>query len=90
MAKILIGYDLNAPDGDYDKLLDALEGFGSYWHCLDSLWLVETRMSISQVRDSLWMHMKRGDEILVIDVTGAPASWVGFNQECSDWLRDNL
>lgn len=90
MAMMLIGYDLNAPDRDYDGLMDALAGFGAYWHCLDTLWLVETRMTITQVRDSLWMHMSRGDEILVIDVTGAPASWIGFNQECSDWLKDNL
>lgn len=90
MAMMLIGYDLNTPDGDYDGLLDALEGFGAYWHCLDTLWLVETRMTITQVRDSLWMHMKRGDEVLVLDVTGAPASWIGFSQECGDWLKDNL
>ena len=90
MAMMLISYDLNAPGRDYDGLLDALEGFGAYWHCLDSLWLVETRMSISQVRDSLWMHMDRSDELLVLDVTGAPASWIGFSQECGDWLKDNL
>lgn len=90
MAMMLVSYDAHTPGHSYDHLLDALEGFGAYWHCLDSTWLVETRMSITQVRDSLWLHMHPDDELLVVDVTGAPASWVGFTRECGDWLRDNL
>jgi hypothetical protein len=35
-------------------------------------------------------HVDRGDEIIVIDVTGREAAWAGFDQRGSQWIRENL
>ena len=40
MATMLIGYDLNRPGQNYDDLFDEIKNLGTWWHCLDSTWLV--------------------------------------------------
>jgi len=45
MGVLLIGYDLNKPRGDrdYPDLIEAIKAIsGSWWHHLDSTWLIET------------------------------------------------
>lgn len=91
MAKILFGYDLNAPGKDYSTLIPAIQAqFPNYWHCLDSTWIVATDWSPVQVRDWLLARVDRNDEIFAVDITGKPAAWAGFTGVCQDWLKNNL
>ena len=90
MASILIGYDLNKPEKDYDDLIAAIkENFGTWWHHLDSTWIVKTEQTVVEVRDLLKAHIDANDELLVVALTGAGA-WMGFNKRGSDWLKNNL
>lgn len=41
MSIYLITYDLMAPGKDYNKLFDAIKKLGSWFHCLDSTWIVD-------------------------------------------------
>lgn len=89
-VKILIGYDLNKAGKNYDGLIDAIKkNFPTYWHCLDSTWIVETTLSPVQVRDSLKSFLDSDDELLVVEL-GKSAAWTGFDTQCSDWLKNNL
>ena len=36
----LISYDLNSPGKNYAQLYAAIQKLGSWWHCLDSTWIV--------------------------------------------------
>ena len=91
MAKILISYDLNAAGQDYQTLIDRIKALGSdWWHCLDSTWIVVTSLTAVQVRDVLAHLIDRNDELLVVDISAAPAAWAGFNAECGGWLQRNL
>ncbi|MGW3485501.1 hypothetical protein [Rhodococcus indonesiensis] len=87
---ILIGYDLNSPGQDYAKLIEKLKSYGTWWHHLDSLWIVKTDASAKEMRDDLKTLIDAGDELLVINITGDAAAWTGFNDRGSKWLKENL
>ncbi|MFD5545775.1 CRISPR-associated protein Cas2 [Streptomyces goshikiensis] len=86
---VLIGYDLNSPGQDYDSLFEAIKELGTWWHHLDSTWVVKTTKTTVEVRDTLKGHIDSNDELLVVALTGKGA-WTGFNDRGSKWLKDNL
>ena len=89
MRTYVIGYDLHKPQQDYEGLSEAIKALGSWWHCLDSTWMITTDETPAQIRDRLSPHIDDDDRLLVSAV-GAPAAWKGFSQQCSDWLKENL
>lgn len=90
MSTYLVGYDLDKPGQNYSALTTDLESFGTWWHHLDSTWLIQTSLSHTALRDRLKAHLDTNDELLVIDVTGDRAAWYGFSAKGSQWLKDNL
>jgi len=90
MNTLLIGYDLNKTGQDYDSLIEAIKSDGTWWHHLDSTWLVKTSQTATAVRDQLQRHIDANDELLVVDITGDAAAWYGFNEKANIWLKDNL
>ncbi|SEG42433.1 hypothetical protein SAMN05421819_2857 [Bryocella elongata] len=89
MAVYVIGYDLDKPGQDYSSLIAEIKGLGSWWHCLDSTWIINTQLTATEVRDALKAKMDANDKLLVAAV-GAPGAWSGFDKNCSDWLLKNL
>lgn len=89
MASYLIGYDLNKNGQDYTALIEAIKGLGSWWHCLDSTWIVKHDGPSTVIRDALKPYIDSNDELLVVKLTGEGA-WMGFKTECSTWLKENL
>jgi hypothetical protein len=90
MGTLLIGYDLDKPGQDYSNLMAAIKGLGSWWHHLDSTWLVKSDLTTKAARDLLAKHIDDNDELLVISVTGREAAWTGFNEKGGQWIKDNL
>lgn len=92
MDTLFIGYDLRKPEtsADYTELIDAIKGIsGTWWHCLDSTWLVRTNMTCAVVRDLLLPYIDANDELLVAKMAHEGA-WFGFGKNCSDWLLSDL
>ena len=89
MNTFIVGYDLNRPGQDYDSLWKRLKEFGTWWHHLDSTWLVRTEMTAVQLRNELKPLLDSSDELLVIDVTGKSWAGTGFSERAYDWLRKN-
>lgn len=89
MASYLIGYDLNRTGQDYASLIEAIKGLGSWWHCLDSTWIIKHNGPSTVIRDALSPNIDSNDELLVVKLTGEGA-WTGFNTQCSTWLKNNL
>lgn len=90
MNTLLIGYDLNKAGQDYSELIAGIKGYGTWWHHLDSTWLIRTEHSVKEVRNTLKSLIDVNDELLVVDVTGRSAAWTGFNQKGIDWLQQHL
>lgn len=89
MRTLLVGYDLNKPGQDYKGLIQALKST-SWWHHLDSTWLVRSEESPVALRDRLKKHLDSDDKLLVIDVTSQAAAWTGINKSGSDWIKNYL
>ena len=89
MSVFLIGYDLKKPGQDYSDLFKAIKTYGTWWHHLDSTWIIETDDSAKEVRDFLANYIDSNDELLVASIA-APAAWRGFNSKGSEWLKKHL
>ena len=89
MKTYLVGYDLNKPGKDYKTLIEAIETYGTWWHHLDSTWIIKTDSTAAKIRDYLKQYVDSSDELLVVRLTGEGA-WTGFNDKGSKWLLDNL
>ena len=91
MSTLMVGYDLNKPDKDYKPLIEAIKKLGtSWWHYLDSTWLVVTTKTTATARDELKKHTDGNDELLVMDVTGDGWSTTGFSKEATEWLQKHV
>lgn len=90
MATYLIGYDLNKPHKDYPELIEAIKALcGSWWHHLDSTWIIKHTGPAGVIRDALKPHIDSNDELLVVELSGERA-WAGFSDRGSEWLKNNL
>ena len=83
---LLISYDLNKPGQDYSSLYDELKSYGTWWHHLDSTWLIQTNETPSQCSDRLKKHMDDNDNLLVIEVCKNYQGWLP--EKAWDWLRE--
>lgn len=90
MRTLLVGYDLNKPGQNYEPLLEKLKSYETWWHHLDSTWLIRADLTAVQLRDALRPFIDPSDELLVIDVTADAAAWVGFQSRAGDWILKYL
>lgn len=73
MKKVyLISYDLNRPGQDYSGLHTEIKNNSTWWHFLDSTWLIYTYEKADQIVKRLEPHIDKNDFLLVIDVGNDP------------------
>jgi hypothetical protein len=89
MPAQLISYDLITPGKDYASLHNGIKALGSWWHCLESTWIVDTTANAASIRDQLADYIDANDKLLVVGLDGNWATQhLGAN--CNDWLRTHL
>jgi hypothetical protein len=90
-ATMLIAYDVHPPKGDaYEKLAEAIQSLGGWWHHLETIWIVRCAQTPAEIRDRLKSHLGTDDQLLVVDISGDVAGWVGVNEPGSKWLAQNI
>lgn len=89
MSVKMVTYDLNRPGQNYQDLYPTIKALGNWWHCLESVWFVNTSLTSAQMRDRVRMVVDANDKVLVTPV-GPDWATSGFNEDCNKWLRDNL
>ena len=85
----LISYDLNKSGQNYDKLYDAIKKCSaSWWHYLDSTWLIDTSHSALEIRETIRKCVDANDSFIVIEVT---RNYGGLLPEKAwDWIYKHL
>ena len=49
MTLYTISYDLKKPDRDYSGLYEAIKSFESWWHYLESTWIIKTEKTPKEI-----------------------------------------
>jgi hypothetical protein len=90
-ATILIACDIHPPKGEaYEYLVKAIQSLGTWWHHLETIWIVRCAYTPGEIRDRLKSHVGIEDQLLVIDISGDSAGWVGVNDTGSKWLSEHI
>jgi hypothetical protein len=91
MATILIACDIHPPRGEaYDALIKAIQSLGDWWHHLETIWIVQCSHTPTQIRERLKTLVGTEDQLLVVDISGDSAGWVGINDTGSKWPDENI
>ncbi len=90
MGTLLVGYDLNRPGQKYEELIRHLRSHGTWWHYLDSTWLIATNKTATQLRDEIKRLVDPSDEVLVINVSGDAWASLGLDDAANSWLKTNM
>ncbi|WP_234942248.1 hypothetical protein [Enterobacter hormaechei] len=87
MPRYIVTYDL-VNRRDYSPLIDKIKSYRGWAHPLESVWIIITNETPSQVRDSLSEFLSGDDKLLVMK-TAQGASWVGLGGAVSEWIKNN-
>lgn len=88
MSVYLIGYDLNKQGKDYTGLINEIKKYGTWWHHLDSTWLIKTNETTMSVFQKLKPHVDENDNLIVIEVTKNFTVWL--TEEARKWMNENI
>ena len=91
LATLLIAYDIHPQRGPaYDGVVAAIRSLGAWWHHLETVWIVQCDEAPAEIRDRLKPLLGFEDQLLVIDISGDTAGWIGVNDIGSKWLEENI
>lgn len=83
--KYLINYDLKAPGRNYDDLINAIKGYGTWANICRSCWAIISNQTAVQIRDTLKQYIDKNDVLFVCEFD----DWAsyGLSQEVANWLK---
>lgn len=85
---LLVTYDLNAPSKDYEELYKTLKTASSWWHYLDSTWLLYTSTPYGTWCDNIRKVIDENDHFMVVDITKQPRNgWLP--KKAWEWIRSH-
>jgi hypothetical protein len=91
LLTILIACDIHSkPTSGYDDLAEAIQSLGAWWHHLETVWIVRSGKTPSEIRDKLAFHIGADDQLLVVDITRSGTEWAGINEAGNSWLKGNI
>lgn len=82
---LLISYDLNKPGQNYSALYEEIKSYGTWWHHLDSTWLIETNETPTQCAEKIRKHLDANDNLLIIEVCKNYQGWLP--EKGWEWIR---
>lgn len=91
MATHLISATLRAPGRDYRELRKAITslGAGGWWHQMNDVWLVNSRLDAVRIRDFLVQFIDINDQLFVVNV-GKDWATQNLPSDASQWLAGHL
>lgn len=88
MKTFLISYDLNNKSKDYNVLHDEIKKSITWWHYLESVWIITANDTLNSLRTRLQNVLDDDDNLLVIEIdSGRADGWLPT--DAWEWLRKN-
>ena len=85
---LLISYDLKTPDKNYESLYEAIKNCSTtWWHYLDSMWLIKTSLSPDEVFNKIHESMDQNDYLFITELLGGYSGWLP--SKAWEWIRLN-
>lgn len=81
---LLITYDLHRPGQQYASLHEEIKKAGTWWHHLESTWIIETDLNPKQWYARLVTHIDPNDNLIVFEISRNYWGWAP--QQAWDWL----
>lgn len=91
MAVYIVTYDLDkeSTSESYTRLISLIKEEG-VWACLGgSSYLVESELKAVELRDK-FKQVLDGNDKLFVGVVSAPAAWIGYSKQVSDWIKEKF
>lgn len=90
MTAILLTYDLKKPGQDYGALHDAIKSLGTWWHYLESTWIVSAPgLTPQRTFEVVRPHLDTTDHLLALDVShDAHQGWLPT--AAWEWINQHL
>ena len=88
MTVYCVSYDLNKTGQKYNALIEELKESPSWWHYLDSTWLIYTSETADQLSARLLKHTDQNDRLLIIKVVREYQGWL--TEEAWEWIREHI
>lgn len=84
----LVTYDISRATGDYENLYTAIKTIcnGDYQHPLESVWLINTSLSVSEVYNRIRPYMQDKDYLLITKMTNVYYGWL--SKSVWEWLKN--
>ncbi|HCU24468.1 MAG TPA: hypothetical protein DF383_05570 [Deltaproteobacteria bacterium] len=90
MAVYLVSYDLKKPGQNYFPLYEVLKSGASWWHYLDSTWMIDSHESIEVWEQRIKSQLDQNDSFLIVKLL-AGQSYVGWlPREAWEWVKQRL
>lgn len=87
MNKYLITYDLkNKSIKNYESLYIAIKTIGTWWHYLDSTWILKTNLTSKQIYEKLASNLLTNDHILIVKIESND-KWGWLPADAWTWLN---
>ena len=84
-----ISYDLTQPDRDYETVIAKIKELGSWAHPVKSTWLVDTALSMGDVKSLIAATMDSNDK-LIVTICAKGATWQKLPDNVSKWIKERL
>jgi hypothetical protein len=92
MSVYLISYDLNKSDKNYDGVYTAIKessiNGSTWWHYLDSTWIIKSNLTVNQVSSQIQTQIDANDSFIVIEVINNKQGWL--SKEAWDYLNNYI
>jgi hypothetical protein len=84
----LISYDLRKPGRDYTSLHNAIKSAPTWWHYIESTWIIKTEKSIEDWYNKIRATTDSNDSFIIVDITKQNRQgWLP--QKAWEWIREN-
>ncbi len=87
----IVSYDLNKTGQNYAGLYEELKKSPTWWHYLDSTWLVFTTESAEALWTRISPYLDQNDRALIIKVQPGTSNRSGWlEQKAWDWINSHV